>query len=154
MIQLVAAALPNDVECVRGLFHEYADSQHFVGCFQDFGKEVTELPGEYAPPTGSLVLARADGEPAGCVALRKLDGATCEMKRLYVRPAYRGRRLGRLLAEQIIADARALGYQRIRLDTLPSMTEARTLYERLGFRRIEAYREYPVCGVLFYEMEL
>jgi ribosomal protein S18 acetylase RimI-like enzyme len=154
VIQLVAAALPNDVECVRELFREYADSQHFVGCFQDFGRELRELPGEYAPPTGSLVLARDDSDPAGCVALRKLDDGVCEMKRLYVRPAYRGRRVGRLLADRILADARALGYKRIRLDTLPSMTEARTLYERLGFRRIEAYREYQVCGVLFFELEL
>src|SRR5262249_55666935 len=141
VIQLVAAALSNDVESVRILFHEYADSQHFVGCFQDFGRELTDLPGEYAPPTGSLVLARDDGEPAGCVALRKLDDGACEMKRLYVRPKYRGCRLGRLLADRILADARSLGYKRIRLDTLPSMTEAQTLYERLGFRRIEAYRE-------------
>jgi len=154
MIQLVAAVEPNDVECARALFREYADSQHFVGCFQDFGTELSGLPGDYAPPTGSLLLARDDGDPAGCVALRKLDDGTCEMKRLYVRPKYRGRGIGRLLADRILADARALGYKRIRLDTLPSMTEARTLYERLGFRRIEAYREYSVCGVLFFELEL
>lgn len=154
MVEVVMVVERADLESVRTLFREYANQLHFIECFQDFGTELSQLPGEYGPPTGSLLLARHRDDPAGCVALRKLDDGVCEMKRLYVRPAYRGHGIGRRLVERIVADARALGYERMRLDTLPEMREARTLYESFGFRRIEAYRQYPVSGVLFYELDL
>jgi putative acetyltransferase len=153
-MHVVKAIEPDQIEMASTLLREYADTVQFVECFQDFGTELTELPGEYGPPGGCLLLARDGDEPVGCVALRKIGDGVCEMKRLYIRPTYRGRGLGRLLAERIIAEARALGYERMRLDTLPSMVEARTLYERLGFRPIEPYRQYPICGVLFFELEL
>jgi GNAT superfamily N-acetyltransferase len=153
-MQIVKAVEPDQVEMARALFREYADTLQFVECFQDFGRELSELPGEYGPPSGCLLLARDGDEPVGCVALRSIGDGICEMKRLYVRPAYRGRGIGRLLAERIIAEARVLGYERMRLDTLPEMREARAMYEKLGFQPMEAYRQYPICGVLFFELEL
>lgn len=154
MIRVVAAVQPDEVDGVRTLFREYADRTHFLQCFQQFDKELVELPGEYGPPTGTLLLARDDEELVGCVALRKIDDGVCEMKRLYVRSAYRGRGIGRQLTERVLADARALGYQRMRLDTLQTMIEARTMYTQLGFQPIEPYRQYPICGVLFFEREV
>jgi GNAT superfamily N-acetyltransferase len=153
-MHVVKAIEPDQVEMARALFREYADTLQSVECFQDFGTELAELPGEYGPPSGCLLLARDGDEPVGCVALRPIDDGVCEMKRLYVRPAHRGRGVGRLLADRIIAEARALGYERMRLDTLPEMREARAMYEKLGFQPIEAYRQYPNCGVLFFELRL
>jgi putative acetyltransferase len=146
----VTAADTTDLAEVRALLHEYAASLPFTLEFQGFERELADLPGEYAPPRGRLVLARA----AGCVGVRPLDGATCEMKRLYVRPAARGAGLGRLLAEAAVAAAHTLGYERMRLDTVPGMEAAQTLYERLGFREIAPYRVNPVPGTRFLELEL
>jgi GNAT superfamily N-acetyltransferase len=154
MVKLITVAEPEDVECARTLFREYAARQHFIECFQDFGRELAELPGQYGPPAGRLLLARLEGEPAGCVGLRKIGEGVCEMKRLYVRPAFRGRGIGRKLVDQIIAEARTLGYARMRLDTLEEMREAQAMYEQLGFRRIEPYRQYPISEVLFMELLL
>ena len=135
---------------VRTLFAEYAASLPFALDFQEFDRELAELPGAYAPPRGALLLARGEG----CVGLRPIDATTCELKRLYVRPSERGTGLGRRLAEAIIAEARRLGYTQIRLDTVPGMDAAQSLYEQLGFREIPPYRPNPIPGARFLELQL
>jgi GNAT superfamily N-acetyltransferase len=145
----------DEMDAVRLLFREYADSLGFDLCFQDFEQELAGLPGEYAPPSGCLLLATAGDEPAGCVALKKLAEDVCEMKRLYVRGRHRGTGLGRTLAEHILREAAHLGYQAIRLDTVPSvMGNAVALYRSLGFREIPAYCFNPVPGAVFLELQL
>ncbi len=131
---ILLAASVEHLAQVRDLFLEYGQSLSFHICFEGFQREVAGLPGDYAPPTGRLFLALCDGQPAGCVALRKVAQDTGELKRLYVRPAFRGRGLGRALALRVIEEAREIGYARLQLDTLPSMTAARALYASLGFR--------------------
>lgn len=153
-MRLSLAEEVSQIEEARSLFKEYADSTGVDLCFQNFGQELATLPGDYAAPSGRLILAHAGEEPAGCVALRKVDDAVCEMKRLYVRPAFRGTGLGRTLAERIVAEAREIGYARMRLDTLPSMRSAIELYGSLGFKEISAYRFNPVEGSLYMELEL
>jgi putative acetyltransferase len=143
-----------DVEAARALFVEYAGSLGVDLSFQDFEREVAELPSGYVPPTGALLLALAHATPVGCVAVRELEPGVCELKRLYVRPDARGHGLGRSLTEAGIAAARALGYGRMRLDTLPTMATAYTLYRELGFREIEPYRFNPVPGTRFLELAL
>jgi putative acetyltransferase len=133
---ITPATNPEFLALVRRLFEEYAESLDTDLGFQDFSAELAGLPGCYAPPQGRLLLALDGQVPAGCVALRQLDGKICEMKRLYVRPQYRGTGLGRLLAERVIAEAKLAGYRQMRLDTLPSMAPARLLYQQLGFREI------------------
>ena len=137
------------------MFLEYAKSLNFSLCFQSFEKELAELPGEYAPPAGRLLLAAHGSQLTGCVALHKLENEICEMKRLYVRPQFRGEGLGRVLAERVVADAREIGYKRLRLDTVePVMRDAVALYRKLGFREIAPYRENPIQGALYMELEL
>ena len=150
-MQLVASHTAEFLPVVRELFVEYAEAMGLNFCFQKFDQELAELPGRYAPPTGRLFLAVDGGRAAGCVALRKLEGSICEMKRLYVRPPFRRQRLGRQLAEAVIVSAKEIGYERMRLDTLGSMTAAVTLYESLGFQRIAAYYDNPIAGVVYLE---
>ena len=138
----------------RQLFQEYAASLDISLCFQGFDEELSSLQGLYAPPRGRLLLACRGKETAGCVALRPFAPDTCEMKRLYVRPAYRSGGVGRLLAEQIIYEAGTAGYRRMRLDTLPTMEAALALYRRLGFREIAPYTANPVKGAVFLELQL
>lgn len=154
MLKLRPAETRQDVDRARELFREYEASLGISLCFQNFEQELAGLPGDYAPPEGQLLLAEEGTELAGCVALRKIDAQTCEMKRLYLRPAFRGRGAGRLLATAIITEARMIGYGKLRLDTLPSMQEAIALYESLGFRRIGPYRENPVPGAVYMELDL
>jgi putative acetyltransferase len=140
---------------VRELFREYALSLNFSLRFQNFDRELAELPGDYAPPEGRLLLADLRGEIAGCVALHKWKTEVCEMKRLYLRPRFRGKGLGRILAETVIAEARKIGYQRMRLDTVePVMADAVAIYRKLGFHAIAPYRANPMPGTLYMEVEL
>ncbi len=153
-MRLTSAETGEQVEEARTLFKEYEAATGVDLCFQNFAQELAALPGDYSPPTGRLILAYDNEEAAGCVALRKVDDAVCEMKRLYVRPAFRGTGLGRTLAERIIGEARGIGYERMRLDTLPMMRSAIALYRSLGFEEIDPYRFNPVEGTLYMELKL
>lgn len=154
VLRILQAHASDYVATVRKLFREYEAELGVDLCFQGFEQELADLPGEYAPPPGRLLLAFDDSQVAGCVALRRIDGAVCEMKRLYVPPAFRGKGMGRRLAIAIIEQARSIGYERMRLDTLPTMTEAISLYRSLGFTTIRPYRHNPVEGALFMELAL
>ncbi len=152
-LQALQVESPEQIAVIRELFLEYAQSLGFSLCFQSFDTELAGLPGDYAPPDGRLLLATRDGQPAGCVALHKVDHEICEMKRLYLRPQFRGKGLGRVLAERIIADARQIGYKRLRLDTVePMMQAAVAMYRQLEFREIAPYRENPIEGALYMEL--
>jgi len=149
------AESPAQITRARQLFLEYAQSLGFSLCFQNFDAELAGLPGEYAQPGGRLLLAECDGQMAGCVALHKLSADICEMKRLYVRPQFRGKRLGRVLVERMIAEARQIGYTRMRLDTVaPVMKDAVAMYRKIGFREIEPYCPNPMAGALYMELQL
>jgi putative acetyltransferase len=153
-LHLAPALTGPQLETVRALFREYEKWLGISLCFQGFEQELATLPGDYAPPRGRLFLATVGGEIAGCVALRALDDATGEMKRLYLREALRGRGLGRQLAIACIDAAREAGYAHLRLDTLPVMREAIALYRSLGFRDVEPYRANPIAGALYMELDL
>ena len=154
MLRIFAAEEDRDIESAKTLFVEYAESLGFDLSFQDFDEELANLPGDYGPPAGCLLLADYKGRPAGCVALRRLGEGICEMKRLYVRPELRGLGIGRALAEAVIEQARKIGYDCMRLDTVPSMTGARALYVSLGFKRTGPYRYNPIEGAVFMELLL
>ena len=142
------------VDACRELFVEYQQRLGVDLCFQGFARELAELPAGYARPRGRLLLARIAGEPAGCVALRPIDDRDAEMKRLYVRPAYRGMGIGRTLAECAIDEARGLGYASLKLDTLPRMAEAQSLYAQLGFEETAPYNDHPIEGTRFLALDL
>ena len=154
-MRIIRVHTTSDIEAVRTLFREY---ERFLGvdlCFQGFKEELATLPGRYAPPQGRLLLAQVGEQAAGCVALRPLQEAgVCEMKRLFVRPAYRGQGWGRGLATQIIHEATALDYAVMRLDTLDTLERAMQLYETLGFRRCAPYYANPLPGVVYWESAL
>jgi GNAT superfamily N-acetyltransferase len=154
-LQFVQVQSESQIEQVRELFLEYARSLGFSLCFQNFDQELANLPGDYSPPHGRLLLAEFEGELAGCVALHKLEDEICEMKRLYLRPQFRGKGLGRALATRIIAEARDLGYSRLRLDTVESaMQDAVAMYLKLGFRKIDPYCANPMPSALYLELVL
>ena len=142
------------LEEVRTLFREYANWVTVDLSFQGFAEELAGLPGEYQAPAGALMLCVVDERSAGCIAVRPWQGRACEMKRTYVRQAFQGRGVGHFLAVQAIEWAKRAGYERMLLDTLPAMTTAQHLYERLGFREVEAYRFNPVPGTRYMELEL
>jgi len=151
-LELITVADGGDLERIGELFLEYEQGLPFDLSFQDFKGELAALPGRYAPPDGQLLLARYDGHPVGCVALRRLGAGVCEMKRLFVQPAFRGQGIGRALAEAIIEEARRIGYKRMRLDTV--LEPAKSLYRSLGFREIPPYQHVPIQGVVFMELDL
>ena len=154
-LEITGATHPTSLGAIRELFLEYAQSLGFSLCFQNFDKELAELPGMYAPPKGRLLLATFDQANAGCAGLHPLEGDVCEMKRLYVRSRFRGSGLGQRLAETAIAEARAIGYRTMRLDTIVGkMDHAIALYHRLGFTAIDPYRPNPIPGALYMELRL
>ena len=155
MYEIIEAKSNSEIDEVRSLFLEYANWLDFSLCFQGFDKELAELPGKYAPPGGRLYLAVSDGKYAGCIGLRKFDDGICEMKRLYVRPEFRGLSIGNGLIRKIIADAKVIGYEKMRLDTIKErMGKAVELYEGHGFVKIEAYYENPNPHTLYMELDL
>jgi GNAT superfamily N-acetyltransferase len=152
---IVQVQSAGDIAHARDLFKEYEAWLEVDLCFQSFEKELAELPGKYAPPDGRLLLAIDDGEVAGCAALRMIGDGICEIKRLFLRPGFRGHGLGRKLAEATIQEAKQIGYERMRLDTLPpKMNDAIALYQSLGFKEIEPYYDNPVPGAKFMELDL
>ncbi|MES2951898.1 MAG: GNAT family N-acetyltransferase [Pseudomonadota bacterium] len=157
-IRLVTPVTAYELDGIRSLFVEYANALNVDLCFQNFNEELQRLPGDYAAPRGGLLLATVDGQLAGCCAMRGMDAVdypnACEMKRLYVRPAYRGLRLGRQLAESILETARLSGYRCILLDTLDDMESARALYQELGFEAIPPYYYNPIPGAHYLKAEL
>ena len=154
MIRIVHAQSPQHVEIIRRLFMQYADSLGFDLEFQNFDQELATLPGAYAQPKGCLLLGEDLGNWVGCVALRGIEDLICEMKRLYVIPEYRGQGIGRILARAVINEARQKGYEKMRLDTIETMQQARALYSSLGFYTIEPYRFNPIDGASYMELKL
>ena len=150
----VAIAKPEDLDDVRAMFREYAQGIGAFHCLDGFEEEACGLPGDYAAPKGRLLIARAGRKAAGCVGVRPLQGGACEMKRLYIRPAFRGKGLGRALVERALAEAKKAGYRRVQLDTLPNMREALMLYAVLGFTSVEPYLPNPTPGALCFEKAL
>jgi putative acetyltransferase len=153
-MRICQATTAESIARSRELFEEYAGWLGIDLSYQGFAAELAGLPGAYGPPRGRLLLALADGEAAGCVALRPLEDTICEMKRLYVRPDFRAQGVGRRLAERVVDEARSLGYRTMRLDTLPSMQAAIGLYEALGFERCNAYYPSPIRETVFMELQL
>jgi GNAT superfamily N-acetyltransferase len=155
LIRIRPAHTESDIHVARELFVEYGQSLGFSLCFQSFDQEYASLPGKYAPPRGRLLLAEVDGRPAGCIAARPLEEGVCEMKRLYVRPEFRGLGIGRQWAEAVISEAKEIGYFAMRLDTVEDkMQSAVALYRALGFHEIGPYTTNPVPGAKFMQLEL
>ncbi len=154
MVEIGDAYDPASIRAARSLFEEYQQTLGIDLSFQGFATELETLPGEYSPPRGRLLLARDGGAIVGCVAMRPLTSETCEMKRLYVRPQSRAGGVGRQLAERVMGEARAIGYRRMYLDTLPTMGGAQRLYEMLGFKDIAAYRHNPIEGTRYLGLDL
>jgi putative acetyltransferase len=154
VLKILEAQAGENLEIIRKLFEEYAESLGFDLSFQNFDEELANLPGEYALPTGCLLLATYQGNAAGCIALRRIDKTICEMKRLFVRPQFQRKGIGRALAEAVIERAKKAGYKQMHLDTVPTMDAARDLYNSLGFKEIDAYRYNPLEGAVFMELIL
>lgn len=150
----VVSATDEHTAIVRELFREYAAGLAIDLCFQNFEDELSTLPGSYAPPRGRLLLAKADGKIAGCVALRPMDNEAAELKRLYVRPAFRKRGIGKTLVARVLDEARQIGYRVARLDTLLEMHDAIALYTLFGFKEVAPYRARQPTGICYFEKEL
>lgn len=154
-MRLIQASATNEIEAARELFREYSTWLQVDLCFQNFERELAELPGDYSPPSGRLWLSYEDERLAGCIAMRSLGEGISEMKRLYVRPEFRGRGFGRAMAERLIEEARGLGYTKMRLDTLPGrMDQAIAMYRSLGFQEIDRYYDNPYETAMFMELNL
>ena len=154
-LELIQVESGPALDDLRRLFREYAQSLNFNLCFESFEDELRQLPGAYSPPSGRLLLSRVDGELAGCVAIRRLEPRVCEMKRLYVRPAFRGRKLGLQMVNRLVREAREAGYSAMRLDTIAgAMDNAITLYRSVGFREIAPYSANPIEGAIYMELDL
>ena len=154
MLKIYPVKIQKDLEIAKQLFVEYADSLGFDLGFQDFEEELVNLPGDYASPEGCLLIAKYDGEIAGCVALRKLSDGVCEMKRLYVKQKFRGLKIGKALCEAVIQQGRKEGYDCILLDFISPRATAKSLYESLGFKKTGPYEEIPIAGAVFMELKL
>ena len=160
MLQIIPAISPENLAHVQELFREYARIPGVAPCVEDFEREVASLPGLYAPPSGTLLLALEDGSgvipraAVGCVGLRRWDERACEMKRLFVRPEFRDCGAGCALVNEVIKAARSMGYERMLLDTLPTMQKAQELYRSVGFREIPPYPKKPIPGALYFELDL
>jgi Acetyltransferases len=148
------ALTPLDLDNIRTLFQEYWTSFGFTPCFQGFETEVANLPGDYVPPGGRLAIASSGDELAGCIALRRFDAARAEMKRLYVRPAFRGHGAGRAMLDWVISEARAAGYNEIVCDTMPMMSQALDMYARAGFERTGPYADHATPGAIYLRLKL
>jgi ribosomal protein S18 acetylase RimI-like enzyme len=153
-MELLNVSTEEHLEIARELFEEYAASLNFEICFQNFAAELARLPGDYAPPSGRLLLAIRDGHAAGCVAFRRMDDGVCEMKRLYVRPGFRGSGIGKALADAAVRQAREIGYTSMRLDTVSSMQKAQAMYESMGFVDIKPKCCMSCEGVRYMELKL
>ena len=154
MITLQTVTNKDHVAQARVLFREYAGTRRNDPALVSFSEEISNLPGNYAPPDGSIILAYSDGKPAGCVAVHKLEDHICEMKRLYVPPKFRGRGIGKYLVIALIRRAKNMGYTRMRLDSIPSMKTAQALYESIGFYEIPDYKHNPNKGTKYYEIDV
>ncbi|MEW6411589.1 MAG: GNAT family N-acetyltransferase [Candidatus Zixiibacteriota bacterium] len=154
MVEIIQATTKEHLAAVYELFREYIESLGFDLSFQNIEEEIANLPGEYAPPEGRLYLALCDGQPAGCVGLRQLSSVICEMKRMWVRPQFRGKKIGHTLAEKVVEDARAIGYRKMVLDTIDTMAEAMAIYRSLGFKSVQPYYYNPIDGATFFEKDL
>jgi len=158
LAEFISPTQPEELDAIRGLFREYAQRLGVDLCFQNFEEELAGLPADYAPPRGALLLARVEGEAAGCCALRPIDSTdypnAAEMKRLYVRDRFRGSGLGRELAQALLDAAREAGYSCVLLDTLDDMEAARGLYENLGFKEIPPYYHNPIPGAHYLKCDL
>ena len=153
MISYKISKSQKDFEKAKELFIEYKNSLNLDLCFQKFHEEISDLPSQYSEPSGCIILCYENKKPTGCIALRKFEGDTCEMKRLYLRPEARGKGIGRVLANKIIEKAKELGYKKMQLDTLETMKEAIALYKSMGFKVIAPYRFNPLDGVVYMELE-
>ena len=154
MIKIIEANSDELIAQTKSLFLEYAESLDFSLCFQNFDNELENFPSQYSPPTGNLFLALSENEPIGCVGVRSIEKDICEMKRLYVNPGYRRKGAGKELTISAIKSGKALGYEHMRLDTLSSMEGANQLYKSLGFIEIDPYRDNPIAGAIYMEMNL
>jgi ribosomal protein S18 acetylase RimI-like enzyme len=151
---VISAAIERDIPAIKELFLEYARAIGIDLCFQNFDRELASLPGKYAEPDGCLLIAKIGDKSCGCVALRKLEGRICEMKRLYVKPDFRKRGLGKLLVERVVSEAKFRGYEFMRLDTLATMRSAIKLYKAYGFYEIPAYTYNPISNAVYLELRL